>query len=258
MSSECAKFLRDSRSKIQLVKRGKHSIQRDLCFQTESVSCIKQEIRLAYLKLCQKYHPDKVISNDDKRDNERFQKINEAYNCLSKEGERSRYDFDLSAKKTGPSSANNFWHYQGPYPRPPPPPPYARQYQQYDNFTRMHYGYKYKKPPNGNVQGGFQIFGSAFAGIVITCCIIVIVLQVFNVFFFFFLIFQKWFCDISVIIITLSFLHSQDYSQMLDVETQKNRSKRRYEIISQMYNQYAPILCKLQTISNVDARLVIQ
>lgn len=159
-------------------------MQRHLYFQTESVSCIKQEIRLAYLKLCQKYHPDKVISNDDKRDNERFQKINEAYNCLSKDRERSRYDFDLSAQKAGPSSANNFWHYQRPYPRPPPPPPpYARQYQQYDNFTRMHYGYKYKKPPYGNVQGDFQIFGPTFAGIVITCCIIVIVLQVFVVFF---------------------------------------------------------------------------
>ncbi|UXI15065.1 allergen [Sarcoptes scabiei] len=62
--------------------------------------CSSKEIRLAYLDLCKKYHPDKISSNQsvdkDHRWKEHFQKINEAYNCLCKEDSRHRYDLSLA------------------------------------------------------------------------------------------------------------------------------------------------------------------
>ena len=50
-------------------------------------SASKDEIKKAFYKLAQKYHPDKKGGNEAK-----FKQINEAYQVLSDEAKRSKYD----------------------------------------------------------------------------------------------------------------------------------------------------------------------
>src|ERR1035437_9206097 len=47
----------------------------------------KDEIKKAFYKLAHKYHPDKKEGNEAK-----FKEVNEAYQVLSDEGKRSKYD----------------------------------------------------------------------------------------------------------------------------------------------------------------------
>ena len=47
----------------------------------------KEEIKKAFYKLAHKYHPDKKGGNETK-----FKEVNEAYQVLSDEGKRSKYD----------------------------------------------------------------------------------------------------------------------------------------------------------------------
>src|SRR3989339_2181572 len=47
----------------------------------------KEEIKKAFYKLAHKYHPDKKEGNEAK-----FKKVNEAYQVLSDDGKRSKYD----------------------------------------------------------------------------------------------------------------------------------------------------------------------
>lgn len=58
-----------------------------------SVDATKKEIREAYLKLAKKYHPD---TSKEENAEEMMTKINEAYNVLSDEKKRAKYDLDLS------------------------------------------------------------------------------------------------------------------------------------------------------------------
>jgi curved DNA-binding protein len=53
-------------------------------------SATDKEIKSAYRKLARKYHPD--MNPDDKQAEERFKKINEAYEVLSDPGKRQKYD----------------------------------------------------------------------------------------------------------------------------------------------------------------------
>lgn len=48
------------------------------------------DIKRAYYKLAQKYHPDKAQGN--KTFEEKFKQINSAYEVLKDEGQRSLYD----------------------------------------------------------------------------------------------------------------------------------------------------------------------
>ena len=49
----------------------------------------REEIRLAYLRLARKYHPD---LNEDPRSRDRFEEISQAYSILSNEESRIFYD----------------------------------------------------------------------------------------------------------------------------------------------------------------------
>src|SRR5687768_7516180 len=57
-------------------------------------SATEQEIQSAYRRLARRYHPD---VNDDPGAEERFKQINEAYEVLSDERSRARYDHDRAA-----------------------------------------------------------------------------------------------------------------------------------------------------------------
>jgi curved DNA-binding protein len=50
----------------------------------------KDEIKKAYRKLARKYHPD--VNPGDKSSEERFKEINEAYQVLSDEEKREKYN----------------------------------------------------------------------------------------------------------------------------------------------------------------------
>jgi molecular chaperone DnaJ len=54
-----------------------------------SENASQEEIKKAYRKKAKKYHPD---SNSDESDEERFKKINKAYDVLSDEEKRKKYD----------------------------------------------------------------------------------------------------------------------------------------------------------------------
>uniref|UniRef100_T1GR82 J domain-containing protein n=1 Tax=Megaselia scalaris TaxID=36166 RepID=T1GR82_MEGSC len=54
------------------------------------------EIRNAFLRLSKKFHPDKVGQFSNKNSTEKYIKINEAYQVLSKHASRTAYDFNLS------------------------------------------------------------------------------------------------------------------------------------------------------------------
>lgn len=59
------------------------------------------EIKKAYYKLAQLYHPDKTQG----RTQEKFKEISAAYNVLSDQGKRSRYDSERLYRQSGQSSA---------------------------------------------------------------------------------------------------------------------------------------------------------
>jgi DnaJ-class molecular chaperone len=50
----------------------------------------KDEIKKSYRKLAMKYHPDRT--KGDKESEEKFKKINEAYQVLSDDTKRKQYD----------------------------------------------------------------------------------------------------------------------------------------------------------------------
>ena len=55
-----------------------------------SKSASKDEIKKAYRKLARQYHPD--VNPGDKASEEKFKEINEAYEVLSDEEKRQKYD----------------------------------------------------------------------------------------------------------------------------------------------------------------------
>jgi len=61
-------------------------------YQTLGVSktADQDEIKKAYRKLARKYHPD--VNPDDPKAEEKFKDINEAYQVLSDEDKRQKYD----------------------------------------------------------------------------------------------------------------------------------------------------------------------
>ena len=68
----------------------------------------KEEIKKAFYKLAHKYHPDKKEGNEGK-----FKEVNEAYQVLSDDSKRSKYDqfgsgFEGFSAQGGPASGWDF------------------------------------------------------------------------------------------------------------------------------------------------------
>jgi molecular chaperone DnaJ len=117
-----------------------------------------KEIKKAYRKLAQKYHPD--LNKDDKAAEERFKDINEAYQTLSDKEKRSQYDM------FGHGHAN-----YGGYPPgtgPSPGPGYHYKYSTGPggfevNLEDLMGGFVQRRPRKG--RGGFKdIFSDIFSG----------------------------------------------------------------------------------------------
>src|SRR3989344_2691612 len=79
-------------------------------------SASKDEIKKAFYKLAHKYHPDKKEGNEAK-----FKQVNEAYQVLSDDGKRSKYDqygsadsadFSGFSAQGGPASGWDFSGFQ--------------------------------------------------------------------------------------------------------------------------------------------------
>src|SRR3990167_9242024 len=64
------------------------------------------EIKKAFRKLAQKYHPD-VSGKKDPESEKKFKEINEAYEVLSDSQKRSQYD-QFGSVGTGPGGGPNF------------------------------------------------------------------------------------------------------------------------------------------------------
>ncbi len=163
--------------------------------------CSQKEIRAAYLELCKQHHPDKQVAKGDDQQQQqqqqqtgssddnaattskaRFQRINEAYDCLSRERERTRYDHDLQTGNTGAFYYRANVDPQAYYRRHGYPRSYGNA-QYYDNFTRMHYGFQYKQPKDGHIRD-VELFGTSFAVFIVASLIIASILQVCSTAFF--------------------------------------------------------------------------
>ena len=71
----------------------------------------QKEIKNSYLKLCKLYHPDTKDSNLSEEDKvKRFQKINEAYSCLSKPELKLQYDQNNFQQSNINPNTNPFRH----------------------------------------------------------------------------------------------------------------------------------------------------
>src|SRR3989344_8057865 len=78
-------------------------------------SASKDEIKKAFYKMAHKYHPDKKGGNEAK-----FKEVNEAYQVLSDDDKRSKYDqfgstdgFEGFSARGGPASGWDFSNFAG-------------------------------------------------------------------------------------------------------------------------------------------------
>jgi len=157
-------------------------------------NCSQKEIRLAYLELCKKYHPDKLssgkaASKQQTVDNARFQQINEAYNCLSKENERSSYDLSLKGSRYS-SNPNHqttwqqqhtaaYAQYQRQYANSNRPPNYYQYFydQDYYDHERMRREAYQRRKNNGFNDN--KVFGNNFGRMfALSIAILVTIIQI--------------------------------------------------------------------------------
>ncbi|KAL4237369.1 DnaJ molecular chaperone y domain [Mactra antiquata] len=104
----------------------------------------QKEIREAYIELSKKEHPDQNTA--DKKSHERFVKINEAYNVLSKESSRLEYD-NLLKNRGGPHRPGYQPGYSPQGFSQPGPSPYGQANDFYEHHQRFygnsrHHGYE--------------------------------------------------------------------------------------------------------------------
>lgn len=117
----------------------------------------KDEIKKAFRKKAMQYHPDK--NPGDKKAEERFKEVNEAYGILADEDKKDKYDrFGFAG--VDPNAA--FGGGQGPGPGPGNQGAY--QYQNYGSFNGADYDV-FKNFSGGDFQDLFgDLFGSGFSG----------------------------------------------------------------------------------------------
>jgi len=70
-----------------------------------SVNANNDEIKKAFRSLAKKYHPDR--NKDDKEALRKFQEVNEAYEILSNEDSRKKYDNERSKNKETNKETNS-------------------------------------------------------------------------------------------------------------------------------------------------------
>ncbi|XP_075680306.1 uncharacterized protein LOC113791751 isoform X3 [Dermatophagoides pteronyssinus] len=155
--------------------------------------CSQDQIRAAYLNLCKKYHPDKSAKNNTSEqqiidDTARFQKINEAYNCLCKVDTRNQYDLSL-----------NFGLGNNPFIKRPPKGYYYHQPPPMDHSDPYHHRYYYHQSPfsdratynhyrhmretmyqerEGYSKFHREMFGSRFTSFILLTLVITIILEI--------------------------------------------------------------------------------
>ncbi len=69
-----------------------------------SINASNDEIKKAFRSLAKKYHPDR--NKDDKDALRKFQEVNEAYEVLSKEESRKKYDQEIFKEKNNQETKN--------------------------------------------------------------------------------------------------------------------------------------------------------
>ncbi|OOM11698.1 chaperone protein DnaJ [Clostridium saccharobutylicum] len=69
-----------------------------------SKNATNDEIKKAFRSLAKKYHPDR--NQDDKESLRKFQEVNEAYEVLSKEDSRKKYDQEIFKENNKNKEAN--------------------------------------------------------------------------------------------------------------------------------------------------------
>ncbi|CAH0625588.1 unnamed protein product [Chrysodeixis includens] len=75
-------------------------------------NCSDKEIKEAFIQMSKEYHPDK---NKDARAQDKFVRIVEAYNILSKPSSRARYDSLTEIETSGPAAASYAYRTHVPY-----------------------------------------------------------------------------------------------------------------------------------------------
>jgi curved DNA-binding protein CbpA len=82
-----------------------------------------RDIKKAYRKLAFAYHPDRNPGLPEVE--KKFIEVSTAYQILSNDAERKRYDRSLETGNL--ESFMEYWESQDVKPRPPPPPAYYRR-----------------------------------------------------------------------------------------------------------------------------------
>ncbi|OTF71901.1 hypothetical protein BLA29_001333 [Euroglyphus maynei] len=167
--------------------------------------CSQDQIRTAYLNLCKKYHPDLSSKNNTSEqqmidDTARFQKINEAYNCLCKVDTRNQYDlslnFGLGNNPFIKRSPTGYYHYhQSPF----------SDRATYNYYRQMRYRETMYQERDGYSKFHSEIIGSKFTGFILLSLVITIILEGIN----------SW----------------------LNSEMRQMNMKKRYEIITEIYKE---------------------
>ncbi|XP_045178379.2 uncharacterized protein LOC123538352 isoform X6 [Mercenaria mercenaria] len=132
-----------------------------------SNTATQKQIRDAYLKLSKQHHPDQ--NRQDPKSHEKFVKINEAYEVLSKDSSRRSYDdsvrvrnqprpnFRTSHRPPNYYSSGQFYEDQGPFSDHNQYDPYSKRNagSHYDPFSS--YGYEhYQRQSNNNFKANTE------------------------------------------------------------------------------------------------------
>ncbi|XP_046915305.2 uncharacterized protein LOC124495904 isoform X1 [Dermatophagoides farinae] len=156
--------------------------------------CSQDQIRTAYLDLCKKFHPDKSAKNNASeqqiiKDTARFQKINEAYNCLCKTDTRNQYDLSLNfglGDNPFIKRPTKGYYYHHPPPMNHNDPYHHRYYNHQSPFSdRATYNYynhirreTMRQEHERYSQFHREMFGSKFTGFMLLTLVITTILQI--------------------------------------------------------------------------------